>query len=135
MENRPSPVPWTEAEIERLLTMWKAGTSAVKIAAELGRSRNSVLGRLWRAGMVEPLARKAERLRQPRPDLWVRGPRRPPRAALVIAPEPKRLWELAAGECHFPVGEEVGHRQLFCAGTRCEGRPYCAQHVKLARKR
>lgn len=37
----------------------------------------------------------------------------------------KRLLELTAGDCKFPVGDADGHLQLFCAGPRMKPAPYC----------
>jgi hypothetical protein len=42
--------PWTGAELARAIRHRRAGRSAAEIAEKLGRSRNSVIGALFRAG-------------------------------------------------------------------------------------
>ncbi len=41
---------WTAAELDRAIRHRRAGRSAAEIAEKLGRSRNSVIGALYRAG-------------------------------------------------------------------------------------
>ena len=45
---------WTAEEDERLLTMWARNWSASIVAAKLGRTRSSALGRLHRLGALNP---------------------------------------------------------------------------------
>lgn len=49
----PSPPTrkWTDEEFSLALEMKRAGKSATQIALALNRSRNSVIGRLWRSGV------------------------------------------------------------------------------------
>jgi hypothetical protein len=42
--------PWTAAELARAIRHRRAGRSAAEIAEKLGRTRNSVVGALYRAG-------------------------------------------------------------------------------------
>lgn len=42
--------PWTAAELARAVRHRRAGRSAAEIGAKLGRTRNSVIGALYRAG-------------------------------------------------------------------------------------
>jgi hypothetical protein len=55
--------PWTAAELARAIRHRRAGRSAADIAEILGRSRNSVIGALHRAG--EPSV-----LKNQFPDPW-----------------------------------------------------------------
>ena len=48
----PSAPAWPEAKIEHLRAMVKAGKSAGEIAEELNTSRNAVLGKLDRLGIL-----------------------------------------------------------------------------------
>lgn len=45
--------PWEPEEIDTLANRWEAGKSALQIAKELGRSRNSVLGKIHRHGLIQ----------------------------------------------------------------------------------
>ena len=46
---------WTEERVKRLTVLWKSGSSASKIAIELGEgvSRNAVIGKIHRLGLSE----------------------------------------------------------------------------------
>jgi hypothetical protein len=59
--------PWSHAEEQKLITMWKAGDKGGVIAAALGRTRSTILGKVHRMrkyGLLEyrdePLRRAAE---------------------------------------------------------------------------
>lgn len=43
--------PWPTASIEALKTMWADGYSASRIADTVGRTRNAVIGRVYRLGL------------------------------------------------------------------------------------
>ena len=43
--------PWSAAEIEAIRTLWESGKTGGFIAAQLGRSRCSILGKLSRLGI------------------------------------------------------------------------------------
>ncbi len=45
---------WTDEQLERCRTMWADGMSASVIGAELGFSRNAVIGKVHRCGMDGP---------------------------------------------------------------------------------
>ncbi len=50
---------WTSGSIDRMRTLWLAGQSAAQVAARLGCTRNAVIGRVNRMGLVRtasPLA-------------------------------------------------------------------------------
>ena len=49
--------PWTAAELDRAVRHRRAGRSAAEIGVILGRTRNSVIGALHRAGEPSPLNR------------------------------------------------------------------------------
>lgn len=43
--------PWTEEETEKAKALWRAGATAAAIAEQLGRTKNSVIGRMHRLGL------------------------------------------------------------------------------------
>ena len=57
--------PWSEDELAEAIRMRRAGLGSTAIAKKLKRSRNSVIGALWRA--AEPRARNNQHDRPPRP--------------------------------------------------------------------
>jgi GcrA cell cycle regulator len=54
----------------------------------------------------------------------------PSREAATV--QAKRLIELAARDCRFPVGDATGIDQLHCARRSPEGDTYCVHHRQIA---
>lgn len=78
----PSAPAWPEAKIERLRAMVKAGKSASEIAKELNTSRNAVLGKLDRLGILLGGAKRHHAT----PHRQLDTP--PPRNAVCVAKRP-----------------------------------------------
>jgi len=53
------PEPWTREEDERLCKLVKLGYSFSRIAAEIGRERNAISGRIFRLGLKSPASTKS----------------------------------------------------------------------------
>jgi hypothetical protein len=149
--------PWIKAEAKaKLESEWKAGTSASAIAHMFGVTRNSVIGRLHRAGLLGT----GDRPRRERAPQMPRAPRArreskqvsfgpsnrtaPGRAPLVVLalPDPDyadcvTFEQLKADGCRWPIGEAP----KFC-GRKC-GRQehqldhgsYCEQHYARSTRR
>ena len=102
--DEPMAFDWTEERIERLGFMWKRGWSANAIAAELGVSRNAVIGKVHRLPWIRalrPRKEHPERMRHAAPRKSVRErveaakpappppslpPERPPAPATPLTP-------------------------------------------------
>jgi len=120
---------WDTNQIRFLLERRQEGDSAAEIAAAMGVSRNAVAGKLHRLG-TKGMPRKkvpsnAVKVRvQARvfPTNIVR--QKPAKPLPKPKPEPlrqlKTLFELAPGECRWPMGH------LFC-GAEAQG-SYCQFH-------
>lgn len=103
---------WWAANRDRLVALVDAGLSSGAIAAELGVTRNAVMGQVHRT-----------RLRLARPPT---GGRKPPRVEVDIDLIPLR------GSCVYPHGDPGQDGFGFCrAQTRSLERPYCAMHERL----
>lgn len=153
---------WTETEQTTLATLWAGGASAGQIARQmLGRTRCSVLGRLFRQGMLADASNRPTKLPvyRPRP-IWMipkpgerRTRRKAESKAEKLPPLPlampsdsvpleqrKSLFELSddhgrdLGFCRFPYGEPCDADFFFCGAPGCDvtdGRPYCRFHTRL----
>lgn len=95
----PSAPAWPEAKIEHLRAMVKAGKSAGEMATELHTTRNAVLGKLDRLGILLGGAKRhhatpRRHLVTPVPRNSVSVSQRP----VVFRPTPPRrfTWEIAA---------------------------------------
>jgi hypothetical protein len=140
---------WTEEERKLLKAKWlareqSAGLIAEELSRELQRevTRNAVIGRLHRDGLLGKAARPQQR--KPRPPqlvLWPVAPkvecvneRLPPFEWKSPAPgEGVALLELKAHSCRMPLCafDEVATR--FCGGrVLAAGASYCALHARYA---
>jgi GcrA cell cycle regulator len=138
---------WTSARVEQLKACVKAGYSCSQIGAEIGVTRNAVIGKLNRLGLSRPkviAVKEPERKR----DAW--RPRTltqrqilmklPPEArtaeeaiALVKGPGCS-LLELSPGKCRWPLSEPGTEAFCFCGNRQVEGLPYCVGHARIAYK-
>jgi GcrA cell cycle regulator len=137
---------WTPERVEKLISLVKHGCSGGFIAAQLGLTRNSVIGKVHRLGMQlgnsrnsmrQQLAaqlrlkanyrrKKSDRLRPP-----------PPKVVFAVEPLPapdvadvprKTLAQLEINDCRFPVGDPKDAGFGFCALECVPGSSYCATH-------
>jgi GcrA cell cycle regulator len=103
---------WTEERFEQAKKLWSQGESASQIGAKLGLTRNSVLAKLWRAGLVKKSDRpstKASRI-----------PRKPARRMFnsppAATPQPRTAFTKPRAEPFegpvFDVDPIVVHEEL-----------------------
>ncbi len=149
----PAPTtnsPWTPERVEQLRNCVTSGLSCSQIAAEIGVTRNAVIGKIHRLGLSpgRPAAAPARscppRVRQPR-----LSPQRQflrlmfaqaPSLAGGEAAEPVSidsaqrcsLVELAQGQCHWPIGDPCAADFAFCGNEAVTGFSYCAGHARMA---
>ena len=137
---------WNEDRMERLEELYRGGKSFALIAAEIGTSRNSVIG-------------KAHRMRLPKRDVIAqqsRAPRPPPpvkpvrirKRAVVMDKPPNRpvaipghdysctIIELVDASCRYPLWEfNTPHEgRRYCGipeAMVCVGVSYCRGHAVL----
>lgn len=110
---------WTEDKIKQLKKLWNKGRSTIEIAKELGISKNSVVGKVHRlelANRPSPIKRKTTVKKQE-----------------VQKPKGKcTLLDLKLNTCHWPIGDPCDDNFHFCGEQTMTGKPYCAEHCKLA---
>jgi GcrA cell cycle regulator len=136
---------WTSERVERLKGCIGAGLSCSQIAAEIGVSRNAVIGKLNRLGLSKPrvaLGREPE----PRRDAWRPRLLTQHRILMELPAEPHpgetfvqsgpgcSLLELSPGNCRWPLSEPGTEDFRFCGNSQVEGLPYCVGHARLAYK-
>ena len=116
---------WTETDDRLLIELVAEGLPTRVIGERLGRTRNSVCGRVHR------LKHKAGVEFTRRPNVATPKPGRPrkPRKVKPID-APKNLWEsifdLGNNDCRFPIGAK------FCCQPKREGSSYCEAHYQIA---
>jgi len=100
---------WTAKDIETLRTLWATGKKARHIGAKLQRSRNSIIGKANRLGLVQGQADTTAHL-------------------VVVPDEPKTS---AVAGCEYPLGD---YPYTSCGSPVHEGmstRAYCRKHYTL----
>lgn len=114
---------WTPEKIKQLKKLWAKGKSTVEIGRELGISKNAVVGKVHRLELDA----------------------RPSPIKKTVAPTPKAqkakpsnnkgymtLLDLKLNSCRWPIGEPKDADFHFCGKDTVTGKPYCAEHCKVA---
>jgi GcrA cell cycle regulator len=145
----PSPVAtWNPERVEQLRNCVIAGLTCSQIAAEIGVTRNAVIGKIHRLGLSpgRPAAVPARlcppRARPPRlPSqrrllrLQVKTSLADPTAAqdeLVDSAQRCSLLQLAGGKCRWPINDPGASDFAFCGNDAIAGLSYCAGHARMA---
>jgi GcrA cell cycle regulator len=120
---------WTQELIGDLTRLWSEGLTTSEIGKKLGISKNAVVGkahRLHLSARPSPIRRLARgsviKALSPAP---MHAPR-PAQSA------PKRVVELSAHGCRWPIGHPGDSDFHFCTDRALVGKPYCAEHAALA---
>ena len=145
---------WNPERVALLRNFIGAGLTCSQIAAEIGVTRNAVIGKIHRLGLgpgrpaVAPGRACPPRTRRPRLASQRQKLRLiaadAPRAAGSAAPEAEpvdttqccSLLELEQGKCRWPVSDQSSASGaanfVFCGNEAVEGFSYCAGHARLA---
>ncbi|HKU08487.1 MAG TPA: GcrA family cell cycle regulator [Bradyrhizobium sp.] len=137
---------WTTERLEALKIHFDAGLSCRQIAAEIGVSRNAVIGKLSRLGLSREKTIDVLRPKKPRGERRARNGSVPRQqfemlrqvydeaaftAAPVVSEHRCSLFELSKERCRWPVNTEA-EEFSFCGNTPLAGLPYCQGHTRLA---
>ena len=141
---------WADTDDAKLREMAEKGLSFRVIGEAIGRSRNSVIGRAHRLGVistwvkpavsktpgaVKQRAKPAARMFKPKiipvQDNKLKPRYAQPEASTTAFGTPRTLMGLQPHHCKFPIGERDG-QHLFCCGDREGLAPYCSEHLLVA---
>ena len=153
-------VTWTPERVEQLRTYVATGLSCSEIAAEIGVTRNAVIGKIHRLGLApgRPASgtvsgsahEHVPRARHPRPSSQRQllrlifadraspdrttnaNPTNVAATASVESTRPCSLLELAACNCRWPVSNASATAFVFCGNDAVRGLAYCAGHARMA---
>jgi len=137
---------WTAERIEQLRNFVVTGLTCSQIAAEIGVTRNAVIGKIHRLGLSParppggPGRSSPPRARSPRFSPHSRLFRLIDAQAPCIAAEPApidsaqrcSLLEIAQDKCHWPIGDPHAADFAFCGNEAVTGFSYCAGHARMA---
>jgi GcrA cell cycle regulator len=137
---------WTKERVALLKDRINAGFTCGQIAGEMGVSRNAVIGKASRLGLLGQRASARTttpsriRGRQARPQattpqrtlrvLWAQ-----PQLSCGEVPESSAnrcsLFELREWHCRWPIGDPTAKSFGFCGNKPVHGLPYCAAHARI----
>jgi len=141
---------WTPERLEQLRNFAGSGLSSSQIAAEIGVTRNAVIGKLHRLGLASgrpaaggPARSCPPRARRPRHSpqreflhlMFAQAPSIAGNAAAssnVQSAQPCSLFDLARDKCRWPMGNPDAADFAFCGNEAAAGFPYCAGHARMA---
>jgi GcrA cell cycle regulator len=144
---------WTTERIELLKNRFEAGLSCRQIAADIGVTRNAVIGKLSRLNLTREVSADERRpARRSAAKGVLKGPRlkTTPRLqyqmlqAAYAEPQPFpdsepindehrcSLLELDEARCRWPISTPGAEDFCFCGNVPVEGLPYCPGHTRLA---
>jgi GcrA cell cycle regulator len=154
---RTALATWTPERVAQLRDCVVTGLTCSQIAAEIGVSRNAVIGKIHRLGLSqgrpagEPARSCPPRVRRPRVS--------PQRAFLrlvgaeasgddgtafdcvpIESTQRCSLLDLTQGKCRWPVSDAAGEANgtaraadfRFCGNEAAKGFSYCAGHARMA---
>jgi GcrA cell cycle regulator len=148
--------PWTEEEQARLEELWAQGLSTAAIGREMGRSKNSIVGRVGRSGLPRraspikgalPAGKPAAKARRVVPALAALldasvaprevdgkvGERPVIVAPLVVVQAVEPAVAISASRsCTWPIGEPGTKGFRYCDAPAVVGRSYCPCHCAVA---
>lgn len=104
---------WTEETINELTRLWGQGLSTSEIGRRIGMSKNAVVGKAHRLGLIarpSPIKRQAP-----------------------VQPQPPKVVTFGArGGCSWPIGDPRKDDFHFCGEPAMPGKPYCSKHAAIA---
>jgi GcrA cell cycle regulator len=139
-----SDVTWTEERVTQLRQCVVTGLTCSQIAAEIGVTRNAVIGKIHRLGLSPtrsagvPAHSSPPRAQQRRPTqrrlLRLVGAETPGIAPsdLIDSAQKCSLLEIAHDKCHWPIGDPQAADFAFCGNAAVSGFSYCAGHARMA---
>jgi GcrA cell cycle regulator len=142
---------WTSERVAQLKDCIRAGLTCSRIAAEIGVTRNAVIGKMNRLGLSRPKDVAAASPDAKRAAWRPRNVTRlftQHRTLVELPPEPQAraeaasipngsgcsLLELSPASCRWPISEPGAADFCFCGNTQVEGLPYCVGHARIAYK-
>ena len=145
-----SGATWNPQRVEQLRNFLSAGLSCSQIAAEIGVTRNAVIGKIHRLGLgpgrpaagtgraCPPRVRRRPFSAQRQLLRLIQGQAAGVADGAALAAEPIEsaqrcsLLELAQGTCRWPLSDPGAADFAFCGNAAIAGLSYCAGHARMA---
>ena len=147
---RQTQPTWTEERLRALKQHFEAGLTCREIAAELGVSRNAVIGKISRLALTRDNGGDTRRVvraenardgaRRPVPKLRrriLRAVSNDPPPIMIEEPPAGpvengcSLFELSKERCRWPISTPGADDFCFCGSKPLDGLPYCPSHTRM----
>lgn len=132
---------------QAIINMWNDNKTGLDIAEALGKSRNAIMGKLYRLRAAKYIQYKTVPVKQKKDTPKKRAKREkraykysspysgplipfPPQPEIVINEQAIKLTELKNSSCRFIINDGPARSFLFC-GKKKEKGPYCDEHRNL----
>jgi GcrA cell cycle regulator len=133
---------WDADQIEVVRTEWpKNELSAAQIGAKIGKSRNAVIGKANRLGLVrpKPVRDPNRRIRPTRAKNHTGDPMKKDKVKQPYTPkietgftgQPISIMELTEGRCKAPAGHGSDGLMTYCGDFTFDGKSFCEGHCAL----
>ena len=100
-------VTWTSERIDELTKLWEEGITTAEIGRRIGVTKNAVIGKVHRIGLVPRI--------------------------ITERPQPRRnVFDFVGPVCMWPIGHPTDDDFHFCGERPAAGRPYCTEHSAVA---
>jgi len=125
---------WPESEVQSLRDMIAVGMTFNEIAANIGKSRNSIAGMAWRLKIEKKKKPKIVKVKKVKPVKVIKPVIPKPEPVVIKEPVSPRytITELTPNQCRWPIAQTDDGLHTFCANEKAEGKSYCPFHVKIA---
>lgn len=141
-------IPWSKNDAQRALSLFnEEHYSYGNLAAEFGRSRNSIAGLISRfraKGLVtptpkRPVIKKKKHAKRADPIVIalvknaaaLQLKERRVRLRLIESDTEVTFTELQSYHCRFPFGDPKRSDFRFCGRPKCDEAPYCKDHCAM----
>ncbi len=98
---------WTPERIDRLTVLWEEGVTTAEIGRRIGVTKNAVIGKVHRLGLV-------------------------PRVITQKPPPRRNVFDFSGPSCLWPFGHPGEDDFHFCGERPTPGKPYCPHHSAVA---
>ena len=128
---------WPDDITDRAVSLWNEGKSGEDISRVIGKSREAVVGKLYRMGLTQADASERKARAGRKTSARAKAARGLEAPARPVEPQPlpntfPRPWLTRQPyECGFPVGGFGADTLFCCAPVKPESR-YCAAHHAIA---
>ena len=142
---------WTPERVDQLRNCVFAGLTCSQIAAEIGVTRNAVIGKINRLGLAPARTANTAKCSSPLPRagrprvsrsrsllrlMATAAPVLEDDVTLALGPADKTqrcsLLELSHDKCRWPIDEPGSTEFTFCGHKVVNGFSYCGCHVRMA---